>query len=363
MASAAFGRKIGPIATQHVFLIPGFFGFVNFGRLIYFGHVRDYLEDAFAREGLAVEIHRVRVGPTSSLRVRATQLLQFVHEAAPEGAPLHFIGHSTGGLDARLLVSPGLSLDAELDPEPIARRVRSIVTIASPHRGTPLADFFSSLMGQQVLRLISLGTITVLRHGRLPVGLLARAAAAVTGLALRRSSPPRALLDHLESELLGKLGEDRVHQFVADVHGDQTLMPQLTPASMDVFDAATGDRDAVSYACVTSAAKPPRFGGRFALGAHPWSQATYSLYGWLYRRVGEGDGIVPLASQRHGELLHHARGDHLDIIGHFHGPDHRPPHTDWLATGSGFDRAQFDALWTQVARFIAQRARASEQRT
>lgn len=340
-----------------MFLLPGFFGFVNFGRLIYFGHVRDFLEDAFAREGIAVEIHRVRVGPTSSLRVRAAQLLQFVHEAAPAGAPLHFIGHSTGGLDARLLVSPNLSLECELDPEPIARRVQSIVTVASPHRGTPLADFFSSMMGQQVLRLISLGTITVLRRGRLPVGLLARAAAAVTGLALRRSSPPRALLDHLEAELLGTLDEkrDRVNQFVADVHGDQTLMPQLTPASMDVFDAATADRETVRYACVTARAKPPRLGGRFSIGAHPWAQATYTLYGWLHRRVGEGDGIVPLASQRHGELVHEARGDHLDIIGHFGDPEHQPPHTDWLATGSLFDRKQFEALWTDVARFIARR--------
>ncbi|MEJ7596351.1 MAG: hypothetical protein WKG01_00460 [Kofleriaceae bacterium] len=76
-------------AVHHVFLVPGFFGFVNFGRLVYFTHVREFLEDAFAREGLSVEIHRVRVKPTSSLRVRAAELLATVREGAPADAPIH----------------------------------------------------------------------------------------------------------------------------------------------------------------------------------------------------------------------------------------------------------------------------------
>ena len=52
-------------------------------------------------------------------------------------------------------------------------------------------------------------------------------------------------------------------------------------------------------------------------------------------------------------MLFETRGDHLDVIGHFHGPDHQPPHTDWLNTGSKFDRPEFERLWTSVARFIA----------
>jgi hypothetical protein len=79
------------------------------------------------------------------------------------------------------------------------------------------------------------------------------------------------------------------------------------------------------------------------------------LYAWLHRRVGDGDGIVPIASQRRGPSLFDAKGDHLDVIGHFDDPDHQPPHTDWLNTGSKFDRPQFEALWTTVARFIAER--------
>jgi triacylglycerol lipase len=347
-------------ATQHVFLIPGFFGFVNFGRLVYFGHVREYLEDALSREGLTVEIHWVRVKPTSSLRVRAAELLMMLRDAAPAGAPLHLIGHSTGGLDARLVTTPGVSLDDGLDVEPVASRVRSVVSIATPHRGTPLAAFFSSLLGQQVLRLLSLSTVTVLRHGRLPVGLMARLAAAVARLAIRRPNAPLALLEHLESELRGEIGDDEpelIDAFLRDVHGDQALMPQLAPAAMDLFDASTVDRPGIRYASVTAQAAAPRLGTRLGFGPRPWPQATYALYTWLHHQVGEGDGIVPLASQRRGEVLFAATADHLDVIGHFDDPAHLPPHTDWISTGSRFDRAQFEALWTRVARFIADAVR------
>jgi triacylglycerol lipase len=354
--------------THHVFLIPGFFGFVNFGRLVYFTHVREFLEDALAREGLLVEIHRVRVKPTSSLRVRAAELLATLRDAAPADAPIHLIGHSTGGLDARLITTPGVSLESGpgagpgggLDAEPIARRVRSVVTIATPHRGTPLAAFFSSMLGQQVLRLLSLATVTVLRRGRLPVGLITTLTAALARVAIRRPSAPVELLEHLERELRGKLGDgepELIDAFLRDVHGDQALMPQLTPAAMDLFEASTADRPDVCYASVTAQAAPPRLATRLAFGPRPWHQATYALYAWLHRRVGEGDGIVPVASQRRGEVLFAARADHLDVIGHFDDPEHQPPHTDWLHSGSKFDRAQFEAMWTSVARFVANAAR------
>src|SRR5690606_1087374 len=117
------------------------------------------------------------------------------------------------------------------------------------------------------------------------------------------------------------------------------------------------DRDTTRYGCVITTARPPRQLSRFGLGMSPWSQLTYSLYTWLHHQVGPGDGIVPIASQRRGQVLFEASGDHPDVIGHFDDPAHMPPHTDWISTGSGFDRAQFEALWTAVAGFVASAAR------
>src|SRR5262249_7081935 len=63
------------------------------------------------------------------------------------------------------------------------------------------------------------------------------------------------------------------------------------------------------------------------------------------------DGIVPLYSQIWGELLWVGKADHLDIVGHFEGLDRRgegPFHTDWLASGSRFNRVRFDVVMDRI---------------
>jgi hypothetical protein len=64
------------------------------------------------------------------------------------------------------------------------------------------------------------------------------------------------------------------------------------------------------------------------------------------------DGVVPTQSQAWGEIVHAARSDHLDAIGHFRDPTHAPPHFDWLTTGSSFTREHFERMWTDVMDFL-----------
>src|SRR5437870_914706 len=128
---------------HHIYLVPGFFGFTNLGELVYYGHVRDFLVAEFARRGIEAEVVAILSHPTASIRQRAGDLLRAVKETAGEdGGPIHLVGHSTGGLDSRLFVSPGASLRENLDLEPYASRVCSVVTVSTPHAGTPLASFF-----------------------------------------------------------------------------------------------------------------------------------------------------------------------------------------------------------------------------
>jgi triacylglycerol lipase len=77
---------------------------------------------------------------------------------------------------------------------------------------------------------------------------------------------------------------------------------------------------------------------RIAYGDHP--------------TVRDNDAMVPTLSQVWGEIVHAAWADHLDIIGHFHAPEHEPLHVDWLHTGTGFGLRQFEALWDDVAAFL-----------
>ena len=62
--------------TQHIYLIPGFFGFSRLGGLVYFAHVAEYLEQVCQSFGLDAKIHRVPTLPTASIRRRTALLLE-----------------------------------------------------------------------------------------------------------------------------------------------------------------------------------------------------------------------------------------------------------------------------------------------
>lgn len=370
----------------YIFLVPGFIGFESLGELIYFAHVREYLEELCSRQNVHAVIHRVEMSPTASLARRTARLLETVAQVAGEDDnPIHLVGHSSGGLDARLLTTPGVALPTDVQAEPYARRVRTVITVSTPHHGTPLATFFSSMMGLQLLRMLSLATTYVLRFGRLPMSALFKLGALFArvthGLGMRGN-----VADQLYSQLLGDFSPERrdaVRQVFTEMGTDQALVAQLMPQSTDAFNAATGDRRGVRYACVLSAVQRDIFRQGLRLGLDPYGQATHALFvalsrvtagmstGYLptlqqeqltalRRTVGEmpgaasNDGVVPLLSQIWGEIIHVADADHLDAIGHFDGPEHRPPHYDWLASGSRFDRPAFEALWSDVMRYVRQ---------
>jgi triacylglycerol lipase len=109
-----------------VVLVHGLFGFDRIGvpgaRFDYFRGIAKHLET------LGCHAHAVRLSPAASVPERARELVSAI-EALPHDR-IDLIAHSLGGLDARYaLTHLGLS-----------RRVRSLVTVGTPHHGTPLAD-------------------------------------------------------------------------------------------------------------------------------------------------------------------------------------------------------------------------------
>ena len=77
-----------------------------------------------------------------------------------------------------LRMPPEVSLPTTLDVERYASKIKSAVSLSSPHRGSPLATALSSVLGAQLLKLISLVTIYTLRTGRVPAEHFDRAIAA-----------------------------------------------------------------------------------------------------------------------------------------------------------------------------------------
>jgi hypothetical protein len=369
---------------HHVYLVPGFFGFANLGELVYFGHARDYLTAELARRGAAADVVVVHSHPTASLRVRTRDLLQvIVDTASGDAGPLHLIGHSSGGLDARLFVSPSTTLGDELPLGLYASRVRTVVTVSTPHYGTPLASFFTGIFGPQMLQLLSLFTVYVLRFGRLPLPVLFRLGGLLAEVGTRLGWK-QTLFEQLFGQLLADFSPSRqaaLTRFFREVTADQRLIPQLTPEAMVVFNDSTPDRQSVRYGSVVTQAQKPSLSTRWSAGMHPYAQLSHSFYALLYSQARQVptryiplhtppqaaalqgffgklprfracDGIVPTLSQPWGEVIHGAWADHLDGIGHFEDARTQPPHVDWLFSGSGFQRPGFEDLWGAVVRFL-----------
>jgi hypothetical protein len=372
--------------AHHVLLVPGFFGFANLGDFAYFGHVRDLIAQFGPALGIRGEVRVVHTVPTASLRRRAALLAEDVAAVlAARGGVVSVIGHSSGGLDARLLATREASLPTEVDAEKCARAIRAVVTVATPHYGTPVAEFFSGMLGQQILKVLSLSTIYTIRAGRLPI----RAVLRLARVFRHPKAPPGHLVEQVASQLLADFESDRrktIEEFLDRVGTERDLLAQITPAAMDVFNASAQDRPGVRYGCVVARARPPGLRSVLGSGVDPYAQASHAVYVGLHRiasrypleraprltraqadalrsaygRIPDrkaNDGMVPTLSQVWGDVVAAAWADHHDVIGHFHRPRHVPPHFDWLTSGTGFDRAHFEQVWREVAAFIAAAAR------
>jgi triacylglycerol lipase len=117
------------MASPTLVLIHGFLGFSRWGPIEYFRGVRKML----LRSGIRPLIPKLPSAGSIAARSEALARELFRTDASA----FALMGHSMGGLDARYLIT-------HLDPD---KRVKSLLTIATPHRGTPLATWFLKARG------------------------------------------------------------------------------------------------------------------------------------------------------------------------------------------------------------------------
>ncbi len=373
------------MASIRVYLVPGFFGFVSLGAFNYFHRVGDALGQALQRRGIDAEIVECATQPTGSIRRRAARVVDFVEETGGmDASEVHFVGHSTGGLDLRLVTTPGVRLRPDDSEERLGERVKSVISVCSPHFGTPLANHFTSLQGRHVLQLLTL--LATSRSGRQAFVLAGRALSRLSGLDdwMGRNE---TFLDVISHRLLDRLTVDKNHPmwgFLQEVYEDQGALIQLTPEGTNLFNAAVTDREGVYYGSLVAAAPPPLAYPMREL-VRPGRGATIVLFAALHRLAARehkhypypspahelrdrvqrdlpfdldastNDGIVPTLSQIYGELIGVSVGDHLDVVGQFRMAGGEP-YMDWLPSGSRFDEERFQKVWDQVAAAI-ERAR------
>jgi hypothetical protein len=370
------------MTTRLVYLVPGFFGFTSVGAVSYFQDVEQALGRALRRRGVEARIVRCRTQPTASIPRRVDALRrQVLGSGGLKARELHFIGHSTGGLDVRMLLTPGVQIAGGNSEERIARLTRTAISVATPHHGTPLANHFITVHGQTLLLVLS--ALATSGQGRGAIVAAARAIMLVARLDdwLGRTQTP---LDRIAKGLLRQIRFDRrdpVWKYLGEIERDQGAVLQLTPEGIALFDAAVSDRPGIDYGCVVAGVPKPRPALEMKELLNPEHLALHALFRLLHaltarphshypypkpakaaqRRLDRGlgfkatprisDGIVPTLSQLHGRVLHVACADHLDVVGHYTLAGGRTG--DWLPSGAGFTRDAFAATWESVAAAIA----------
>lgn len=370
---------------HQIYLIPGFFGFASLGGISYFRRVRETLIDVFERRGVEVDVIGVKTLPTASLKHRARRLLMTIrdHNGFDDDTYVYLIGHSTGALDARLAACTSVILDMPELEGALDRNLRCVVSLSGPHYGTPLANFFTTLYGKNLLYIVTL--LVIVGLWRRPITLLG-GLMGILGKINNLLGLDETLITQVTNELLqdfNPAAEAEVRQFLRSIVEDQGAMIQITPEGMDLFNAATPDNPDIRYVSYATAAPPPtevikRIKLRHALT--PLNKVLYGLLWTLTSRAHSGypyhppirsedlmtkrplpftitertsDGVVPTLSQIWGEFRGIVRADHLDSIGHYlRGPFDVEDGADWFGSGARFDRENFQWLWEDIVDVI-----------
>jgi triacylglycerol lipase len=126
-----------PIVLAHGVL--GFGSLMNIPSFVsYFNGVAVHLR----RRGHTVIVPQVN--PIGSVKQRGEMLASIISEQVPKEERVDIIAHSMGGLDARHAI-------AKVDG--FSARVATLVTIGTPHRGSPVADAIANKTGPLLLHM------------------------------------------------------------------------------------------------------------------------------------------------------------------------------------------------------------------
>ena len=410
--------------TDLVLLVPGFLGFEEIGGYTYFDEVLvDALRSSLSSRQASVDdpgcfaVETLDTVPTGSLLQRQAALVAELCEILEypsyfDVERVHLIGHSTGGLDARLLLA-----ESRLDGRPwrgpevsLRRRIRSVLGIAAPHHGTRLVGHRDLLeLSKSLPRFLARRVLDREIHELVLSGLFDLDTAELLRGFLRRPVQGWALVNSVADnhELLRDLRPDNMarHRDALPVLEDVRFGSIVTMAADHVqqpADAAKsglmgrlgrilrdlrGDRAAPNarrgdaiFRWLRARTADPYWESDDAVDARVEAAAAVRIQA-VIDRVGAGrevpvvcnpgavlprpvdgtisDGIVNTVRQLMrpadlDELVGVVIADHLDVIGHFDKvPDPNCPEDQGLIkSGSGFGHDQLRGMCELMAEHI-----------
>ncbi len=291
---AAEVKGLGP--PYPIVLAHGFFGFNDFagaGFLTYFYQVKQTLQN----QGEFL-VFTPTVDPFGSSDARAAQLLTQIDAILVQTgkAKVVLVGHSQGGLDVRII--------AHDHPEKVA----AVLTVATPHQGSPVAD-----------------AVLILAPGPISKGII-DAMGKLLGGAI---NPSGATTNDSVIAALSQFSSKVIPGFNA-AYPDAPGIPYWSIAGRSVLAGDGGE---------CSVNNPPAFMTKWSKHVDPCNVALVAL---TLAMVGQtNDGLVPVSSAKHGTFLGCVPADHLDEIGQILG---QPP-----GLFNTFDHLVF---WSGIVQFL-----------
>ncbi|KAF8962670.1 hypothetical protein BGZ46_001128 [Entomortierella lignicola] len=280
--------KMGPAAIPHLQI-----------------HYWNGIHQALSKLGAKVIV--ARVPRTGSIKERAEDLHKIL-STTMEGSPVNFVAHSMGGLDCRYLISHIHDKNYT---------VQSLTTLSTPHRGSPMMDWFRD----------NFGVGLILQSEEEAMRKLGESAK-LSKEAVQEAS--EALNSYLENVTGRAMPSNRAAPFPSPISPLlNRLIPYLdTPAyanltttfCKEVFNPNTPDDPRVSY--YSYGASVPQIPLWAPLG-FPWEV--------IKAKEGENDGLVSLQSARWGEYVETVEADHWDL------------NNRWRLK-IGYDQKPFDAV-------------------
>jgi len=322
-----------------LFLVPGYLGYR--GKEGYWGFWDGVLPLLRAQGFRCVP---VPTEPIGAIERRAERLRDAILAETRNGDALSphdriaLLGFSTGGLDARYLLSPATRVEL---PPALRRRVRTLLTLATPHRGTPLADFYRAWRADDLVGFFA--------------GLFAKWTTAerleeLGRLACKHRPTLERILPDAQRETFLRLVEgllvatpqerEEIQGFLSSLQRNRGALEQLRVGNMPAFNERVPDAPDVRYLSYLTGAepiKPTNFGtALYALGAWINSRYTDPDESWtvppeqvctldgrpldasappLLLTCRLSDAVVPTMSQRWGEVRGYAPIDHHAAYG------------------------------------------------
>jgi triacylglycerol lipase len=270
-----------PIVLAH-----GFFGFEEFAGLdfaTYYFQVREHL----AAHG-EHQIYTPAVDPFNSSTHRGAQLAAAIQEILAETghAKVNIVGHSQGGLDARVV--------AHDHPELVA----SVVTLQTPHFGTPISDIAMEILDDPNLQQV---------------------------------------LDWIVQAIGAPLYDE-----VGQLTSISAAIAQFSAPAVQAFNTKYTDQPGIWYASIVGRSDHHKGGSACITASPPFIAAfeqttdpidplfalTEAMLDGGWNDPYPNDGLVRVVDGKWGDFLGCLPADHLDMVGHLFG-DHPGGSNTW----------------------------------